>query len=151
MTPRSATPLFVDTSAFYARFVDNAPRHEAARAVFDGIGDGDLPYRPLVTSGYVLAELATLLLRKASHAVAADALDRVRASSVVTVVHPEESAFVETVRSFDRFDDQEISFVDHSTAVLAGRRGIDRVFTFDDDFRVFDLALVPGDTGDASA
>lgn len=149
MSRRSVTPLFVDTSALYARFVDNSPRHDAAMAVFDGIGSGELPYRPLVTSNFVCSELATLLLRKATHHVASDALARIRESEIVTVVHPDETAFADTCRSFARFDDQQISFADHSTTVLAQRSDIDHVFTFDDDFRTFDLTLVPEDTGEA--
>ncbi|QLH77042.1 type II toxin-antitoxin system VapC family toxin [Halosimplex rubrum] len=150
MTPRSATPLFVDTSAFYAHFVENAPRHGEARGVFDGIRTDDLPYRPLVTSSYVLSELATLLLRKTSQTVASDALERIRSSSVVSIVHPNESEFAAVCQSFERFDDQRISFVDHSIAVLARQRGVEHVFAFDDDFRVFDLAVVPADTGDVT-
>lgn len=151
MSRRSVTPLFVDTSAFYARFVENAPRHEAATAVFDAVGTGDLPYRPLLTSSYVLSELATLLVRKASHAVASDALERVRASNLVSVLHPGASEFARVCRSFDRFDDQQISFVDHSTAALARDRDVEHVFAFDDDFRTLGLTLVPEDTGDATA
>jgi predicted nucleic acid-binding protein len=89
MSRRSVRPLLVDTSAFYARFVDNAPRHDAAQAVFEAV-----------------------------------------------------------CRSFDRFDDQTISFIDHSIAVLSRSRNIDHVFAFDDDFRTFDLTLVPEDTGE---
>lgn len=148
MSRRSVRPLLVDTSAFYARFVDNAPRHDAAQAVFEGIRNGDLPYRPLVTSSYVVSETATLLLRKASHEVASDAVDRIRQSRLVSIVHPDEAGFEAVCRSFDRFDDQTISFVDHSIAVLSRSRNIDHVFAFDDDFRTFDLTLVPEDTGE---
>jgi predicted nucleic acid-binding protein len=150
MSRRSVTPLFVDTSAFYARFVDNAQRHDAARAVFDGIQSGALPYRPLVTSNYVVSETATLLLRKASHIAASEAVDHIRESRLIRVVHPEETAFEAICRSFDRFDDQQISFVDHSTAVLSSQRDIDHVFAFDDDFRTFGFTLVPDDTGEGN-
>lgn len=146
MTRRSVTPLIVDSSALYAHFVENSTRHGAARAVFDGIQSGDLPYRPLVTPSYVLSELATLLLRKSSHALASDVLTRTQSSSIFSIVHPDRSEFEAVCRSFDRFDDQQISFVDHSIATLARQRDIEHVFTFDDDFRVFDLTIVPADT-----
>lgn len=142
-----ATPLFVDTSAFYARFVENAPRHERAMAVFDGIADGEVPYRPLVTSSYVLSELATLLLRKAGHEVAANAVSWVVESDRTVVLHPGAAEFDATRGSFERYDDQDVSFVDHSTVVLARARDVDHVFAFDDDFRTFDLTLVPEETG----
>lgn len=141
----SARPLFVDTSAFYAHFVANAPRHERARAVFDGVRDGDLAYRPLYTTGYVLSELATLLVRKASHETAVDALERVRTSPSVSVLHPNGETFDATCSVFDRYDDQQISFVDHLTGVLARERNVDHVFAFDDDFRTLGFRLVPAD------
>lgn len=147
MSGPGATPLFVDTSAFYARFVENAPRHDRAMAVFDGIRDGSLAFRPLYTSGYVLAELATLLLRKAPHDVAVDAVERVRRSDAVSVLHPGAEAFAATCRSFGRFDDQQISFADHASAVLADARDVDHVFAFDDDFRTLGLTLVPDEIG----
>lgn len=148
MSRRGATPLFVDTSAFYARFVENAPRHGRAMTVFDGIKDGSIPYRPLYTSSYVLSELTTLLLRKASHGVAFDALDRIRESDSVHVVHPGKEAFAAACRSFERYDDQQISFVDHASGVLARSRDVEHVFAFDDDFRTLDLTVVPDGTAE---
>jgi predicted nucleic acid-binding protein len=47
MTATGRTPLFIDKGAFYARFVENAPRHESAMANFDGIRDGSLSFGPL--------------------------------------------------------------------------------------------------------
>lgn len=145
MTERAA-PLFVDTSAFYAHFVANAPRHDRARSVFDGIEAGALAFRPLYTTGYVLSELATLLVRKASHETAADALDRVRSSASVVVLHPDAEAFDATCAAFEQYDDQRISFVDHLTGVLARERDVDRIFAFDDDFRTLGFRLVPADS-----
>ena len=43
------------------------------------------------------------------------------------------------------YDDQEISFVDHTTSVLADERDIDHIFAFDSDFRTLGFSLVPGD------
>lgn len=147
MTAPDRTPLFVDTGAFYARFVENAPRHERAMAVFDGIRDGSLSFGPLYTSAHVLAELATLLLRKARHAVAVDAVDRIRGSGAVRVAYPDETTFAAACRSFERFDDQQITLVDHASATIAANNDVEHVFGFDDDFRTLGLRLVPADTG----
>lgn len=106
MSGPGTTPLFVDTGAFFAYFVENSPRHDRARAVMDGIRDGDLRFRPIYTTGYVLSELTTLLLRKKGHEAARDTLERVRESSVVTVLHPDESRFEAACTEFGRFDDQ---------------------------------------------
>lgn len=143
-------PLFIDTGAFYARMDEDDDHHARANAVFDGIKAGDLPYRPLYTTGYVLAELVTLALARADYALAAAALRRVRASESVTVVHPDEPAFGAACDEFYR-NEQDISLVDHVTAVLADERDVEHVFTFDpDDFRTLGFTVVPNDTGEAA-
>lgn len=145
-----ATPLFIDTGAFYARFVETAQRHDRATAVFEAIGAGEAVYRPLYTSTYVLDELATLILSHRHHESATAALDRVR-QSPTTVVHPDKADFDRTCEQFAQYDDHDISFTDHMTGVLAGERDIKHVFTFDPDhFRTLGFTAVPADTDDES-
>lgn len=139
------TPLFVDTGAFFAHVVENSPRHDRARAVMDAIRGGDLRFRPIYTTGYVLSELTTLILRKKNHEKAMDTLQRIRESLVVTVLHPDASQFDAICREFGRFDDQQISFVDHTTRVLAGEVDAAHIFAFDSDFRTLGFSLVPDD------
>lgn len=150
-TEPGATPLFIDTGAFYAQFTETAQRHDHATTIFEGIGTGEFAYRPLYTSTYVLDELATLILSHGTHAAATAALDRVR-QAPVTVVHPDETDFEATCEQFARYDDHEISFTDHMSGILAAARDIEHVFTFDpDDFRTLGFVAVPADTGDAAA
>lgn len=150
MSGLGVTPLFIDTGPYFARFAENAPRHDRATAVFTGIREGDLRYRPLYTSTYVLDELATLLVRRSTHAHATDAVERIRESPAFTIVHPDEDDFETSCDQFARYDDHEISFTDHMSGVLADDRDIDHVFTFDpDDFRTLGFTAVPDDIGDA--
>ena len=149
MSGPGTTPLFVDTAAFYAFYDRNAPRHDRARAVFDGIDDGELHYRPLFTTTHVLAELATLLQRKRDRSTATAGLRRIRKSPAFTIVHPDPSEFDAACEAFGRYDDQEITLVDHLIATLAENRDIDHVFTFDRrDFRTLGVTVVPADTAD---
>lgn len=149
MSEAGATPLFVDTGAFYARFDASTSRHDRADAVFGGIGTGEYPYRPVYTSTYVLDELATLVLSHRNHAAAVAALDRVRDSSVV-IVHPDEADFRATSEQFTRYDDHDISFTDHMSSVLATDLDVEHAFTFDTDhFRTLGFTVVPDDTGEA--
>jgi predicted nucleic acid-binding protein len=141
-------PLFVDTAAFFARFNERTAEHERARAVFDGIRSGDLPYDPLFTSRYVLSELATLVLRKVGHPPAVTAMETIREAESFNVLPVGSAEFDRACDQFTRYDDQQISFVDHASGVLADGRGIDHVFTFDGDFRTLGFTVVPGDTGD---
>lgn len=147
--PRRPEPLFVDTAAFFARFNERATEHDRARAVFRGIHSGELRYDPLFTSRYVLSELATLMIRKVGHAPAVHALGEIREADSFNVLPINAEAFDRTCEQFTRYDDQQISFVDHSSAVLAEHRGIDHVFTFDrSDFRTLGFTVVPDDTGE---
>ncbi len=139
-------PLFIDTAAFFARFNERAAEHERATAVFDGIRSGDLRFDPLFTSRYVLSELATLMLRKVSHRAAVNALETIRKASSFNVLSVGGNAFDRSCEQFAEYDDQQISFVDHSSAVLAADCGIEHVFTFDRrDFHTLDFTVVPDD------
>lgn len=146
----SPQPLFIDTSAFFARYNERATEHERATAVVQGIHSGDVHYDPLFTSRYVLSELATLMLRKVGHQPAVNALTDIRDSKSINVLPVTEKSFARTCEQFAAYDDQQISFVDHSSAVLAGDRDIEHVFAFDrDDFQTLGFTVVPADTGDA--
>lgn len=138
-------PLVIDTGAFFAHFVENAPRHDRARAVMDAIRADDLRFRPIYTTGYVLSELTTLILRKKSHEQATDTLQRIRESPVVTVLHPNKAQFEAASTEFAHYDDQQISFVDHTTGVLADEVDAEYIFAFDRDFRTLGFSLVPDD------
>ncbi|GAA0236096.1 hypothetical protein ACFFQF_21415 [Haladaptatus pallidirubidus] len=46
---------------------------------------------------------------------------------------------------FERYDDQQISFVDHTSAVLAREYDIDYIFAFDRDFTTLGLTRIPSD------
>lgn len=148
MSGPGATPLFVDTGAFYARADADDIHHETASRLFAAIRSGELPYRPLYTSQAVLSELATLCLYKIDHETATRTLTAIRDSESIVVLPVDASAFEATAEQFVEYDDQAISFVDHSTAVLAAEREVDHVFAFDSDFRTLGFDLVPADTGE---
>lgn len=149
MSGPGATPVFVDTGAFYARADEDDRHHDAATRLFDGIRSGDLAYRPIFTSQAVLSEFATLALYKLGHANACRVLNAVRESDSFNVLPVDRSTFAATADQFRNYDDQQISFVDHATAVLADERDVDHVVAFDDDFRTLGFTLVPGDVDDA--
>lgn len=141
--------LFVDTAAFFARFNERATEHDRASAVFRGIRRGDVAYGPLFTSRYVLQELATLMHRKVGHAAAVDGFKTIRRSSSFNILSVGRDTFEQAFDQFEKFDDRQISFVDHTSGVLATARDIEYVFTFDgDDFRTLGFTVVPDDTGD---
>lgn len=143
-----AVPLFVDTGALFAYFYRRTNRHTQARSIFGAIRAGELRYGPLYTSRYVLSELATLTLRKAGHANALTAVTEIRNSPSFNLLPVGEPVFSDAIEQFGRYDDQQISFVDHISAVLARRHGIDHVFAYDSDFATLGFTRVPVDTGE---
>lgn len=147
MTGSGTTSIFVDTGAFYALMDEDDEHHEETRHLFDAIRSGDVPFRPLYTSQAVLAEFATLALYKLGHDIAVEALTAIRDSESFNVVSVDPSAFETATKRFEAYDDQEISFVDHTTSALADERDVDHVFGFDGDFRTLGFTLVPRDVG----
>jgi len=136
-------PLFVDTGAFFARFNERDEYHKKASSVFDSIRKGDTGYSPLYTSRLVLYELVDLLLYKVGHDTALAALDAVLDSEGFNVL-PVTGKTVRKARdSFGTYDDQRLSFVDHTSAVLCEEREIEDVFGFDSDFHTLGFELVP--------
>lgn len=144
-----ASPLFIDTGAFYARFKPDDENHGAAVTVFEGIQSGNLRYRPLYTSRYVLSELSSLLLYNVGHADAVRVLATIRESESFNILPVDEAVYSSACDEFSRYDDQEISLIDQLSSVLARHNDIDRVFAFDSDFRTLGFTLVPDDTGEA--
>ncbi|WP_123620053.1 type II toxin-antitoxin system VapC family toxin [Halorubrum sp. CSM-61] len=145
MNTVSATPVFIDTGAFYARADQNDTHHEETIRFFNGIQTGKLSYRPIFTSQAVLSEFATLALYKLGHDTATRALTAIRNSDSVNIVPASKSAFETATEQFVDYDDQDISFVDHTSSVLADTHDIEHIFAFDSDFRTLGFSLVPDD------
>lgn len=145
MSAPGTTPIFVDTGAFYARADADDEHHETAHRLFDRIRSGDVAYRPILTSQSVLAEFATLALYKLGHGAAVRALNAIRTAESINVAPVDRATFATAAEQFEAYDDQDISFVDHTTALLAEERDVEHIFAFDDDFRTLGFTLVPED------
>lgn len=142
MSSPGAIPVFVDTGAFYARADEDDEHHDEAARIFDGIRSGDIVCHPLYTSQAVLSEFATLALYKLGHADASRALNAILESDSVNILPVGEGTFGTAADRFERDDDQEISFVDHTSSILAEERDIEYIFAFDGDFRTLDFSLL---------
>ncbi|WP_058828756.1 type II toxin-antitoxin system VapC family toxin [Haloferax sp. Q22] len=145
MSGTGATPIFIDTGAFYARTDEDDKHHEDASRLFHGIRSDDMSYRPIYTSQAVLSEFATLALYKLGHETASRAVTAIRESSSVNIIPVGKPTFETAAEQFTDYDDQQISFVDHTTSILADERGIEHIFAFDSDFRTLGFSLVPDD------
>ncbi|WP_435158569.1 type II toxin-antitoxin system VapC family toxin [Haladaptatus sp. DFWS20] len=135
--------LFVDTGGLYAAFDEDDVNHEHANAVFDGIESGE--YGPVFTSRYVLSEFATLMLYQVGHTAAVEALSTVRQSQTFNILPVGKQTFDAACEEFERYGDQQISFVDQTSAVLAREHEIEHLFAFDSDFSTMGFERVPVD------
>lgn len=145
MSGPGTTPIFIDTGAFYARADEDDKHHEDATRLFDGIRSGEVAYRPIYTSQAVLSEFATLALYKLGHNDAVRALSVIRSSDSINIIPVGKPAFETAAEQFEDYNDQQISFVDHTTGILADERDVEHVFAFDSDFRTLGFSLVPAD------
>ena len=146
-SPVQRSPAIVDTGLFFAYYYQPAEQHARARKTLDTIVSGDLPFGPLFTTQAVLSELATLLLRKSTHSEAVRAVSEIRNSESFNDLVVDRITFDTALEQFEQYDDQTISFVDHTTAVLAAERNIEHVLGFDTDFQTLGFTRVPVDTG----
>lgn len=145
MSGPGATPVFIDTGAFYARADEDDKHHEEAIRLFDGIRSGETAYRPIYTSQVVLSEFATLALYKLGQSDSIRAFSAIRVADSINIIPVGKPAFETAAEQFENYDDQQISFVDHTTSVLADERGVEHIFAFDSDFRTLGFSLVPED------
>ena len=145
MSGTGPTPVFIDTGAFYARADEDDKHHEDAIRLLGGIQSGEIAHRPIYTSQAVLSEFATLALYKLGHDTASRALTAIRESDSVNIIPVGSPAFETAAEQFTDYDDQQISFVDHTTSILADERGVEHIFAFDSDFRTLGFSLVPDD------
>lgn len=137
------TALFLDTSGLVAYFHPRADEHEATAAFVERVRDGELPYRPLYTSTYVLDELVTVLESRGDHHLASHALETLPASDATRVVYESPERFEAAVEAYHRYDDLDASFTDHLIAAQMDARGVEHVLTYDGDFAALGLTPVP--------
>lgn len=130
--------IFVDTGAWYARYVAEDIDHAAAIAWFTNVSDR------LVTTDYIVDELLTLLKMRGYTGIAFAIGSQFFAGTVCRLeyVSPSDVELAWTV--FSTFRDKDWSFTDCVSRVIMERLGIKTACAFDHHFRQFgDIAVVP--------
>jgi predicted nucleic acid-binding protein len=123
--------LFLDTSAFLALEDRNDGHHRRAVALFEQIRK----QRPiLVTSNLILAETISLIGSRLYPRKAVEFGRRLHASRVVHLVYLTPEVETLALRTYEKFDDPRISFVDCASFELIKLLRLDKAFAFDEDF-----------------
>jgi uncharacterized protein len=132
---RGRSVAFVDSSAWIALLSPGDHNHQAARDFFLNVASKER----LLTSNYVISETVTWLIYhkrpRSAHEfrVMIEAAERTSLLTTAWVIPAEHWAAWDTL---ERYDDQEFSFCDCTSFVLAAENRVDYVFSFDRDFEI---------------
>jgi len=121
--------VFVDTSAFCARYARGDAHHQAASRLWE-----ELDGTPLITTNHILEETLTLLARRVGYAFAANLANHVYASVELDVIYTTREEEQAALPFFSKFADQRIGFTDCISFAVMRRNGISTAFTFDRHF-----------------
>lgn len=128
--------IFVDTSIWYAAYIEEESKHEVAKALLAAPGDR------LVTTDYIIDELLTLLVAR-GHRPIAKVLGRLLWSGAVCELIWIERPHVEAAwQIFDYFDDKTWSFTDCVSYAVMKQLGIGEAYALDEHFKQFGFATV---------
>lgn len=140
--------VLVDTGVLYADQDVGSTRHEAAEAALDSVYNGELG-RPYV-SEYVYDEAITLTLqRSGSFEMALELGRRIRGAEAYPthfeLLHLSREVFDSAVQTFERYDDQQLSFTDAAQIAQYEEDVVDAILSFDDDFDGLVERISPND------
>ena len=124
-------PVFIDTGYLIALEAADDQHHAAAVRHWRSF----VQSRPrLVTTSFVLDEVATFFNSRGRHAKAVEVVNRLLASPSVQLVHVDEYLFGAAWTYFTKRDDKRFSLTDCVSFILMERLGIETALTFDGHF-----------------
>ncbi|MFQ3476832.1 PIN domain-containing protein [Halonotius sp. F2-221B] len=127
----------LDSNIVLAARNANATRHDDATAIFSGIDTGELPRGRLIN--YVVPEILHPLQKRISKAAASETLDRLQSSRGFEFVHVSNAVHLygeQLFRTYAASSGPE--WVDSILAAYMQHEDIEYIYSFDDDFDVFD-------------
>lgn len=120
--------IFIDTGAFLARYIERDQYHEAATQHWRKLQNDR---RRCFTSNFVLDETITLLGRRSTYEFAVERARNLLASSLLSILRPDEQDEAAALDRFEKYADQGVSFTDCTSFVLMEQNHIRTAFTFD--------------------
>lgn len=126
--------LFVDSSAFIAIVNAGDNWHGKALELLGKIEKGDLEFKRIVTSDYVIDETITRMRFSVGYKEAVEWGRNILVSNVVERINVDEEIFNRAWELFEKYDDKMLSFTDCTSFSIMEKMGIRKVFAFDEDF-----------------
>jgi predicted nucleic acid-binding protein len=134
------TPTFIDTGYLVALEAADDQHHAAALRHWRAF----MQTRPhLVTTSFVLDEVATFFNSRGRHAKAVEIGERVLGSPSVQLIHVDEELFAAAWSYFRRRGDKRFSLTDCVSFVLMQRLGIEAALAFDAHFTQAGFQTLP--------
>jgi uncharacterized protein len=125
--------IFVDTSVWFAAYVDEELEHAEADALLAGPSDR------LVTTDYVVDELLTLLVARGHRNIAKEFGRLLWAGSICKVIWVEQQDVEAAWQIFHSFDDKSWSFTDCVSYAVMKRLAISEAFALNEHFKQFGI------------
>lgn len=125
--------LFIDTGAFYARYVVRDDRYGEAVDLWKKVEEQKIR---CVTTNFVLSELITLLVYRFGNAKALQAAREIYASHIIQISPVTLDLELKALEWLERFSDQKFSMTDAVSFALMEQEGLKEAFTFDGDFEI---------------
>jgi uncharacterized protein len=130
------TPVFVDTGAWFARFVPSDTDHVAARDWFEQ------NKQPLITTDYVVDELLTLFRIRGEFQRALEVGPSLFNGDICQLEWVSPADVASAWHVFSSYRDKAWSFTDCVSRVVMERLGITTAVAFDDHFSQFGTVTV---------
>jgi len=130
--------LFIDTNIFVALKDKNDSTHTRALGMLAQIEKQKIA---LFTSSDIIGETLTVMAMKLGKAAANDFLSGYMISGVEEIFVDEE-IHTQSRELFFQVVSKNVSFIDCSSVVVMRKEHIQTIFTFDRDFKKFDIALL---------
>lgn len=135
--PIFSKKVYIESSILCA-FIDRAhPKHEQATAFFRYFAQEEYV---LFTDSISIVSSYDTIYKDISPSLAKDFL-RTLALSSINVIYPEEADMKATLKALVNYRSTELTYQKALVAVLANKRGIAQIATFDYLHQLFDLQL----------
>ena len=119
--------VYITQSGFYA-FINRAhPKYEQAAAYFRFFGEQGYA---LYTDSATLIDVYNQIYKDISPSLSKDFLRTVFLGNI-NIIYPEERDIKAALKTLVNFQSTELTFTQSLRAVLANRRGVSQIFTFD--------------------
>lgn len=135
--------IFVDTSAFLALINEKDTNHTDAVHFLEKIKDGRIKIRKIITSDYIIDETLTRIRYSVGHQEAVEWGKDILASNVVERLEVGIEMFELAWELFQTYDDKKLSFTDCTSFAIMKKKGIEKAFSFDEDFERIGFIQLP--------